>query len=342
MSLMTLLDTKNIVRESIEAVSKLGWSLTNTKEENLSKVKEMIVKETLELVREEVKRIFALQYSLINTYYNRQTIKKVPVRYFEETIGRKRALEYFYQHQFIHNNTAVIDEVYEQHDAYKEILSAEDDEKAYRAFLLFIEESIDVLHFVVEYGCYFAEHICFLRHLHEDSSIEDLFNLDSFSAEVQDELKELLGAIDFEAAGMFGPQRLIENSDDKDIIEGVRNLIRVFPFKDWKVYPEDFFNEEKLTQYFHKSIELAANVYRSVLSISCENIDLFNRYSREVFDLSETNGFIHEDFDLFNFSLIQHMIYGCYVAKNWVNMQRQEEDPRYTGKSFGKIIGVKV
>jgi hypothetical protein len=69
--------------------------------------------------------VFYLQYNLIFTHYNENTVKKVYA-------GK---IDAYYQHQYLHNNTAIYDEIFEFHDAIESLFSDTNNDKKYKQFI---------------------------------------------------------------------------------------------------------------------------------------------------------------------------------------------------------------
>jgi len=334
MSLITLLDTKDIVKDCITAIVE---NFDN--KESISFVKDP------NILTKELINIYKLQYNLIFTYYNKSTAKKVGhSSETNNTLGKNRVLEYYYQHQFLHNTSAIVDEVFEQYDALNSLACKKSDQdKTYREFLLFLEESIDIVHFAVEYGCLFAEHAVML-----DKDIKDfpkcIYEDINFKNEVIEQISRWTDGMNLEKnVSPNIASKLTDNYADHAlyVMKNVRKLIRNFAFKDWKIYPEDYYTKEKLEDLFKLSQNVIASVYNIILYVSLSNADLFCRYVEEVFGTHRD--IIREQLNNpDNYILIYHLAYGCYVAKNYVNARRQIDDPRYTMKDFGTIIGVEV
>lgn len=353
MSLITLLDTKQLVKDSINAVRDLNQAFSN--EEKFALPTQVSLKQLAKNdIYTELSNIYELQYNLIYTFYNSKTVQKVcHTKKTNAKLGFKKVLEYYYQHQFLHNTAAILDELYEQKDALDDIKQAEEDnndEKKYRAFLLFLEESIDVMHFAVEYGCLFAEHYALLNQS-EDTVDERTFKFpeilydnSDFKVFVTDLIKKWCNDINSESEILksdLGEKMSADESIEENIRQ-VRTLIRNFAFKDWKVYKDDFYDGDKLVKLFGMSLKIISNLYNLIVFITNKNHNCWKRYMSYVFGVDENSPYFNSSDSDFNKVLISHLAYGCYVAKNWINMQRQQEDPRYTGQDFGRIIGVSI
>lgn len=325
MSMITLLDTKNLVRNSSNSIKNFDTFeslLTNdiyTKKHNdFFNFKKML------------NNIFELQYNLIFTHYNENTVKKVYA-------GK---IDAYYQHQYLHNNTAIYDEIFEFHDAIESLFSDTNNDKKYKQFLLTIEELIDVLHFAVEYSCLFAEHKRVYMNI---SKFPDcIYNDTEFKKSVLDDISN---SIDTHLLDDNFYYNIDNNKYTLTLLIKVRNIIRDIAFKDWKKYDNNYYSDKKMTDLFILSLQLICSIYiisNSILKICPE---LATEYLIEVFGNNNFTEKFVKDNTLYNkFYTVynSYFVYGCYVAKNWVNMQRQIEDPRYTGKDFGKIIGIEV
>lgn len=352
MSMITLLDTRSIVRRSIDSFVDFDEvkkalldpsEYTKTKSKLNSKIKDTLI------------NVFKLQYNLIYAYYNKNTVRKVFRHKGQATSFNAKDLEVYYQHQYLHNHAAVFDEVFEQSDA---LTSLRDPlsmyEKKDQYYLLFLEESIDILHFLVEYGCLFAEHAILLEEanktdyqskfnfpscLYQDDSFRDRV-LEKIEMFIEIALNDNKGNLNFS----FDQLSQMVNSDcPSSMLTYCRKILRSVAFKDWKEYPEDFYTEDKFADLFKMLIGAILLLYKNIYQVSEASKIQLDQYITKLYSGSNTtvlNDWKH--FDLFLGIYYPYLIYGCYVAKNWINMQRQVEDPRYTGKDFGNIIGVEV
>ena len=346
MSLVTLLDTKYIVKSAIEAGLDFKLLEADIRDNYISSPYESYLDNRLADI---LKKIFKLQYSLIFTYYNKNTVKKV---YFEKVqnsdLPIRKELEYYYQHQYLHNHAAIFDEIFEQKDAVNSLLNPRlAYHRKYGKFLLFLEESIDILHFAVEYGCLFAEHLVLL----EDPEYAKrafpccLYEDEEFRDKVYEKIYTLIDENKIEYNKIF--KSVFVDIEGEGFVESIfracRDIMRSYAFKDWKVYPEDFYSADKLRELFSKVVFLIYRLYSYIYKITDANSTAIDRYISEVFtDVDFTYIQSRENFGKFISIFYLDLIYGCYVAKNWVNMQRQTSDPRYNSEHFGKIIGVEV
>ena len=360
MSMITLLDTKEIVRKSIDSLNGYGKTFSRIGIVPDDEIYKSAAGESNVVFVDMLRRIYRLQYNLMFVYYNQKTSDKVgKTPEVKKELGVKRVAEYYYQHQFLHNTAAVIDEIFEQKDALEELKGwgGAPGEKPYKAFLLYLEESIDVVHFLVEYGCLFAEQYVALHgkeYFGEDydGDFEKFFcdknNGHVFKEAVEKKMDEWIEhAVCREHKDYTESENApIEDSEGfLSLIGEVRMLIRNFAFKDWKAYDENYFDGDKLRDLFVRSSDIIVTIF-NMMSYNMVKYNIFcGRYVAEVFNLSdaERSNFIKYQYlgMLLNY-FSKYLAYGCYVAKNWVNMQRQIEDPRYNPEHFGKIIGVEV
>ena len=209
----------------------------------------------------------------------------------------------------------------------------------------------------MEYGCLFAEHYVALNGKEYfgddyDGDFEKFFrdknNGHIFKEAVEKKMDEW---IEYAVCREQKDYTESENEPIEDhegflsLIGEVRMLIRNFAFKDWKVYEENYFDGDKLRDLFVRSYDIIVTIF-NMMSYNMVKYDIFcGRYVAEVFNLSdsERSNFIkHQYLGILLNYFSKYLAYGCYVAKNWVNMQRQIEDPRYNPEHFGKIIGVEV
>lgn len=350
MSLITLLETKDTTLKSIKAIR--GSDLFSDFVDNESYEsydQEKVYKDMLSAFR----NILKLQYNLIFTYYNPRTLNKFICNSQYYTLDKNL----YYQHQYLHNNAAIFDEIFEQIDAITRLCTPlASGDHTFKSYLLFNEETIDILHFAAEYLCLTAEHQTIISNPKWSKEFESDSRLIHTDEEFRtDVLKKIDQTIDFYAnKANFYPEKMVRDKYSSDVqysadcsvlFQFCRVILRNTNFKDWKVYPEDWFNTDRFITINTFATKIITTLYKQVYFHMNRNKELFYLYLTEILGkkdpllkkVKETkilDKFIEQNFTYF--------IYGWYVSKNWINMQRQEEDPRYTGKDFGKIIGVRV
>lgn len=357
MSLITMLDTKETVRKGIDSIKDFGKVFNGIQDHKAfcEKFPELVGDQAANF-KKILSGIYELQGHLIYDYYNESTVKKT--RWTEDqvrSLGLRRFEEYYYQHQFLHNVSATIDEIFEEKDALTKLgeWGTTPGDKAFRAYLLFVEESIDVIHFLGEFGYLFAEQAVMLEDNGKKFSFPDsLYKDSSFKEAVLAKMKSWIDEeentdplILYAKYSIDRPE--VFTSDSLNIIDQVqfvRDLIRKYTFKDWKVYTEDFWTEEKLHDLFTMTIGSLANIFVQIQEFSNKNMDCFFGYVKLLYDLDDEKYgmFFAPDFIGLWVDFMPYFVYGCYVAKNWVNMQRHKEDPRYNPEHFGRIIGMEV
>jgi hypothetical protein len=240
----------------------------------------------------------------------------------------------FYQHQYLHNNAAVFDEYFELVDAYEKFNSNIKDR--YKSMLLVFEESIDILHFATEYCLLFLEHSVLCDDTRQTTFPTDIFNNNDFKELVISESDKMIEHWQFNNINLA-------KEEDIPFLRMIRNIIRNTAWKDWRKYAQNYYTTALFDQLFDKSFKLVYGCYEEIYKFAGANKDLFLTYLKEVFPSYDFDDVSKDyDYNIFINTFSMYFMYGCYVSKNWVNMQRQIEDPRYTGKDFGDIIGVEV
>lgn len=291
------------------------------------------------------------QYEMMWKNLNKNTLKN----FHQTMLHGDELISAYYKHAFSHNYIALMDEIYEvldakiKHDNYiagettdKETFNKRgaliDKEMFNKRRALILEELIDVYHFILEFSAISTEiglvslyskqselftydkltdlltnnvsfyedvhKLCELRGNHIQAELElKLYDFDYLSTDVDDYMHEL--------------SRL------------ARNFIRECNFKDWKVYDKEFYTTFKQTEL---------NLLSRLLYYPF--IKAFGSYIYEAYDIFELKDCYKNTEDI-NKNIFR-LINAIYLSKRKENIRRQNNDPRYTGKLDGVIIGQEV
>lgn len=311
MSLVSIVRNKDIIKEKLNYI--IGQSPG------------IVFKECLEA-----------QYDMMRENLNSNMIKK---RYFNSNISGKELLNALYQHIYSHNHIALTDEIYETKDALLlEEIKHWNSEDTELAELLTVEELIDTFHFILEYTILLEEH--YLLTLEEPSKITvDSLPFyyvckNSFWQGVLSMLyKEAFHILQHVKDNVTIDEEIASRANfGEEYIRGFLNLmasnnrefIRLCNFKDWKQYPEDFYSPYLFGELFKINRDMYINCI-SALSLTFYSMVKFL------------------DLDLeYSLDNVLYLMYAVYMAKREENVRRQNNDPRYTGKNEGEVVGVNV
>jgi len=336
MSKVTLLDNKSIFDREVKKIrSIVSQNNVTLDEEHIGGI---VFSETLQK-----------QYIMMRENLNLNSIRK---RYFSNELKNRELLNAYYQHMYMHNHIAFEDEIFEASDAIDSLTNNFKRDKIDLNKLLVLEELIDIYHFLLEYTCLLKEHFlmqveCLRQNENgKDFTVQDLENfltLDTnFGVEVNDNKKfNIFNFLDFEgkhiARDIFSRQNINEfYSYLSTIRPGLflfellrlnREYIRNCNFKDWKNYPNDFYDIIKFTNL--------TNITRKMYYLFMRTF----AYYADFIDVLYNNEYVFRSSCYID---ALYVIYGVYMAKRSENIRRQHNDPRYTGKSEGSIVGIEV
>jgi len=284
-------------------------------------------------------------YEMKRNYLNINMINK---RYLTDNISGYELLDTMYQHIYMHNHVGMEDELYEVLDAYEKYEKLplnSDDEKIMMVKLLILEEWIDAYHFITELTGTLKEH--FLMTLQPDKikSTRDLLEY-YFTEEndFSDDVKYLILAEGWHIAEemnsktpMIFPQ-FIQTSlymdtgfvnCGKQTLRTLQRLNREFiretNFKDWKQYPNNYFDPVKFAKL--------SNINRDMYYYCLQGI------SYNLVALSELLG---KKLNENNSDDVYKLLYAVYNQKRKLNIDRQLNDPRYKLNNNGNIVGDKI
>jgi len=361
MSLVTILQNKeNIINNIIERTkNNVKQSLFVNQESNFR-------------AQRALEDCLQLQYLLMIENLNENGFRRQ--EYSKDLQGKKLILKY-YSHIYMHNYTAINDEFYEvlaALDKYEKSLKSNDPVKFEKAGALIIEELIDVFHFLMEYQIFLEEHKYFLNYDNVDklSQISFIYNISTVDYIGPILKRKLLDS----AVNTINRYNNIKNTDEdkskgeivftsdplvvidfiKDSIYKMLKINQVFirktSFKDWKVYnPDTYYNDEKFEElnkiYQELALEylnLMKNIAKfDILNLGSLKLLFYDFYVNIQEELGYLNKYRTPNPDISCDDLLV-IIAGIYMDKNKENVRRQKEDPRYTGKETGNIVGEKV
>ena len=321
MSLLSIVANKNIIVDKIK-------ELESKKFDSVSNLASYVITECLKA-----------QYSMMRNVLNKNMIAK---RHFDSTVKGNELLDTLYQHIYSHNFVALTDEIFEVEDAidtYK--ASDKNTEKSKNAKLLVVEELIDTFHFILEYTALLEEHYQLILCENKEAITVDsltyyMCNENPFSQRVN-EMLDQEGTHIF--SYLINSKYIDLNITDSNIslaspykmMKVNREFIRKTNFKDWKVYPSDYYGVYKFSELFELNRQLYASFFQMIQD---------KKWMEAIKELLvDTNYDININSTVDTFKVV----YGIYMAKNAENIRRQKEDPRYTGQtSGGNIVGVEV
>jgi len=310
MSLVSIVKNEDIIKEKLNYI--------------LGKDIRIVLRECLEA-----------QYDMMRENLNSNMIKK---RYFNSNISGKELLNALYQHIYSHNHIALTDEIFETLDANniknEKYLKCEDTELAE---LLIAEEIIDTFHFILEYTILLEEHYLLTLENPDKITVDNLpfyyIHKNSFwkgvLAMLYKESNHILHYIN--ENGEVEINKIIANSDYfllinflKEMLKNNRDFIRLCNFKDWKHYPDNYYSPYLFGELFKINREMYVNCVNALsftFNSLIKYLDVDIEYSTEN---------------------ILKLMYAVYMATREENIRRQNNDPRYTGKNEGEVVGVNV
>lgn len=265
------------------------------------------------------------QYKMKRNYLNKNMLRK---RLYKEDCTAEELKDSIYQHIYMHNHIGMEDEIYETKDAIEYFF------KYQNADLLIVEEFIDVFHFIMDYTISLEEHYYFTLIPDELFTTTNLVNLYTGDNDYGKFISRMIQVEGFHISSYifnmcmqdikyFDTMR--ESTTELNSLN--REFIRNTNFKDWKKYPKDYFYPTKFSELF----DINRKMY----------IALFNGLS----NCAETVQKLLDNKHTFkgdNLGDILLMMFGIYMAKREENIRRQLNDPRYTGREEGEIVGTKV
>jgi len=256
------------------------------------------------------------QYEMKRNYLNINMLKK---RKLADNISGYELLDNLYQHIYMHNHIGMEDELYEVLDAYKkyENLSLNTDDE--KIMMTLQPDKIKSTKELLEY--YFTE--------------ENDFS-DGVKYLVQAEGWHIAEEINSYIPSIF-PQFIdIRTYEHKDFIESGkqamrtlqrlnREFIRETNFKDWKQYPNNYFDPIKFANL--------SNINRDMYYYCVQGIS---------YNLGALSDLLDKKLNENNSDDVYKFIYAVYNQKRKLNIDRQLNDPRYKLNNNGNIVGDRI
>jgi hypothetical protein len=341
MSKVTLLNNADMINKKYKMIDKIS--------------KEVFNDDILQLSSKVLSETILAQYDMMRAHLNKNSIRK---RFFSEDLKNMDLINAYYGHMYSHNHIAFEDEVFETYDAYKSLAKliqdpVKNEEKIKLKKILVLEELIDIYHFLIEYTCIMKEHLHMIfeyetrKRQGYDLTLDDMTKFlttdYNFGSEILDnnEVYNIFYSLDMEgrhiASDIFSRDfDTVFNVelDRTNITEALmtllyynREFVRITNFKDWKNYPESYYNLIKFAEL--------NTILRKLYKIYFEIFSWFNLFASE---LIRDMNFKHSNEVSFVDTL--KIIYTIYMAKRTENIRRQQNDPRYTGKKEGEVVGI--
>jgi hypothetical protein len=312
MSLVSIYSNKEIIADKIKELQSLPFT------------------SDWQLASYVISECMSKQYDMMRNNLNSNMIEK---RLFDRYLGGSQLKDSLYQHIYSHNHIALTDEIFEVKDAVIKYFNKLDSgSDTFMTELLILEEYIDTFHFILEYTALLEEH--YLISLVDNNKFT-ADNLDyyyvghnRFSRQVNEMIKAEGSHI---ISYLYDTEQITTELCDNTLLNNMltlnREFIRQCNFKDWKNYPEDFYSPAKFAELFKL------------------NRDMYSLCINGVANYIDTMSFLLDQkpaFDSTSIRDILSVMYGLYMAKREENIRRQNNDPRYTGKTEGEIVGIEV
>jgi hypothetical protein len=312
MSLVSIYSNKEIIADKIKELQSLPFT------------------SDWQLAAYVISECMSKQYEMMRNNLNLNMIEK---RFFDQNLCGSRLKDALYQHIYSHNHIALTDEIFEVKDAVTKYFSKLDaGSDTFMTELLILEEYIDTFHFILEYTALLEEHYLISLFDNNKFTVDNLnyyyVGNNRFSRQVNDMIKVEGSHI---ISYLYDTNQINTQLSDNTILDNMMKLNREFirrcNFKDWKKYPEDFYSPAKFAELFKI------------------NRDMYSLCINGIANYIDTMSFLLDQKPVFNSESIKDVLsimYGLYMAKREENIRRQNNDPRYTGKAEGNIIGIEV
>lgn len=308
MSLLSIIKNKDIIEKEIELISE--------------KIKNKASSHVVGII---LSKCLVNQYEMKLNYLNKNMLRK---RFFDPKTKPIDVKDSIYQHIYMHTHIGMEDEIYETEDAIDKYFKNPN----LNNNLLILEEFIDIFHFIMDTTINLEEHSLynlFPENIFEVGKLDELFTgHNSKTMTTRNMLKEegfhissdiFCNTCELNIAGANDNSIKILNSLN-------REFVRRTNFKDWKKYSiDEFFSPAKFAELF--------SINRKMY------VALFNGISQYISGINELFDYKY-DFRFENIADIVVVIYIIYISKREENIRRQINDPRYTGKNDGEIVGI--
>jgi len=321
MSMLSIIANKNILIEKIKELNDINFDST-------SQLASYVINECLKA-----------QYKMVRNVLQKNTLRK---RHYSSDINTNDLLDSLYQHIYSHKFIALTDEIYEVKDAINIFKASEENTEKYdNSALLVVEELIDTFHFILEYTATLEEHyqitLCNKENINFDSLEYYFANENDFSDRVFKMLESegthiFSYLVDNKLIDVKETNKFKTLADPYKMLRINREIIRKTNFKDWKNYKEDFYSVYKFGEMFELNRQLYASFFQMMQDERW--LKAVKKLIQSTDEKIEIN--INSVKDVFK------IVYGVYMGKLSENLRRQKEDPRYTGKQEGNIVGISV
>lgn len=312
MSLVSIYSNKEIIADKIKELQSLPFT------------------SDWQLASYVISECMSKQYEMMRNNLNSNMLEK---RMFDRYLGGSQLKDALYQHIYSHNHIALTDEIFEVKDAVIKYFNKLDTgSDTYMTELLILEEYIDTFHFILEYTALLEEHYLISLVDNNKFTVESLdyyyVENNRFSRQVNEMIKAEGSHI---ISYLYDTDQINFELCDNTLLNNMlalnREFVRLCNFKDWKTYPEDFYSPAKFAELF----KLNRDMYALCINGVANYIDTMS------FLLDQKPAF-----DSTSIRDILSVMYGLYMAKREENIRRQNNDPRYTGKTTGEIVGIEV
>lgn len=355
MSLVTVLLNKNKIEE------KLKNNINLYKDDDFNKL----------ILDQLIRECLLMQYHLLSDHLAKNSLNK---RNYKDDLSGNDLVFSYYTHHYKHNNIALNDECLETITAYEKYMKFTEDirfftkeefeNKLDNKLFLILEEIIDMFHFILQYNIFLEEHM----HLTLlDDDVKNSISQKSLSRYISNDTKYnyiLNETLKIEAAHintyLLNELNVLNIGVDKskltdeafinkclDIFKINQDFVRTTAFKDWKNYENTYYTPAKFTELFNINRLMYKNMMELLLIFINKHHDILVKRIEHLFNVNNyfnegttyMTAYKYTEYKLF---LIVAFINAIYMSKNEENIRRQKEDPRYTGRKEGNILGVKA
>lgn len=231
---------------------------------------------------------------------------------------------HYYKHQFTHCYTAFIDEYFETDDAKDFLIkSFYNDGVPFKIQSDVIEEAIDLFHFILQFGVMIIELDC-VKKLLKNNDVDISFNVENLDKYLKNEklVEYMKSSIDLFSSNIASRFNNIYLTNSKrNILYEARNLIRKINYKDWKTYKNDHYDDVNISLIKHNITDIFLIFFNGFIK-DCVNEIIKAKNNKTTFFWN--NIFDVEDNKNLNIIEILLLVYGIYIAKNYVNIERQK------------------
>lgn len=318
MSMLSIVANKEIIAEKIKELDNINFRSSE------------------QLCSYIISSCLKAQYKMMRNVLNKNMLKK---RHYSKDTTSKELLDSLYQHLYTHKFAALSDEIFEVQDAIDIYTNGtKNTDKSNNALLLISEELIDTFHFILEYTVLLEEQ--YQLKLCTDNDNLSVDSLEYYFLGENDFSRRVIKMLEEEGSHIFSflYNNYLNNNETLNLNSPAsmmrinREILRRTNFKDWKVYPDDFYGAFKFTELFELNRKMYVSFFQMFQdSRSLEAVkNLIDSVDRDV------------KLDIESIGDVFKLVYGTYMGKLEENLRRQREDPRYTGQNEGKVVGFEV